>query len=50
VFIRNPRTWVWLFPFFWALCRLGDKFGLGGRVAPQIVVIRARKPTKVTSA
>jgi SAM-dependent methyltransferase len=50
VYIRNPRAWVWLFPIFWALCRLGDKFGLGGRVAPQIVVIRARKPRRVTSA
>jgi hypothetical protein len=50
VFIRNPRAWVWAFPVFWALCRLGDKLGLGGRIAPQIVVIRARKPKKATSA
>jgi ubiquinone/menaquinone biosynthesis C-methylase UbiE len=44
VFIRRPQIWAWAFPAFWAICRLGDKLGLGGRIPAQIVSIRARKP------
>jgi ubiquinone/menaquinone biosynthesis C-methylase UbiE len=33
-----------LFPVFLALCRFSDLVGLGGRMPPQVLLVRARKP------
>ncbi len=43
-FIRRPRLLLPLFPLFLILCRLADRWHLGGRVPPQILVLKAVKP------
>lgn len=47
LFIRSPRIWVWLFPVALPLCWFGDRLGVGGRIPPQIIVMRARKRARI---
>ncbi len=45
VFIRRPRLLLSLFPLFWILCRVSDRWGVGGSVPPQILIAKAVKPS-----
>ena len=47
IFIRNTIVLLPLFPLFYWLCRMADKFHIGGRVPPQILIIKAIKNLKV---
>ncbi len=43
IFIKNTIMLVPLFPLFYWLCRLADKFYIGGKIPPQILVVKAMK-------
>ena len=43
IFISNTVVLLPLFPLFYWLCRISDKFYIGGKVPPQILIIKAIK-------
>lgn len=43
-YMRGKVFWFPLFPLFLGICRLSDCIGLGGRMPPQILIVRATKP------
>jgi ubiquinone/menaquinone biosynthesis C-methylase UbiE len=43
IFIKNTKLLLPFFPVFYFLCRISDKFLIGGEVSPQILIIKARK-------
>jgi SAM-dependent methyltransferase len=43
VYMRHKAYYFPLFPVFLELCRLSDLLGLGGRMPPQILTVRAQK-------
>ena len=43
IFIKNTKLLLPFFPAFYFLCRISDKFLIGGEVSPQILIIKAKK-------
>ena len=42
-FIKNTLLLTPIFPLFYFLCRISDKFYIGGEVPPQILIVKAMK-------